>query len=48
MRLLEVRANQRLYVHGKRLHHGLTGCVLITVGAVLAAHDWHDRWWLHD
>lgn len=32
----------RLYVRGRRVHHGLTGVVMLVVGAVLLAHDRRD------
>jgi len=41
---------KRLWIRGQRCHHGATGALLATVGAVavatgsvLMAHDWKDR-----
>ena len=34
---------RRLWVCGRRLHHGLTGVLLAVAGAALVAHDWKDR-----
>lgn len=57
-RVVEVRAGRgtcRVYVAGLRVHHGLSGLVLIAaglasghrgvfaVGAAMVAHDWRDR-----
>ena len=48
-------ARRRLWIYGQRCHHGATGAVLaaagavvtapglVATGAVLMAHDWHDR-----
>ena len=48
-------AVRRLWIRGQRCHHGATGAlmagagafvgapVLLATGAVLMAHDWHDR-----
>jgi hypothetical protein len=33
------------YVYGRRVHHGLLGCLLAIVGAALAAHDRSDFPW---
>lgn len=42
------RQQQRVWVAGWRLHHGFTGIVLATVGGLLMAHDWKDRYdWIH-
>lgn len=39
----------RVYVRGRRLHHGLSGVALTAVGLVLITHDRHDfPWHLHD
>jgi MOSC domain-containing protein YiiM len=39
---------RRLWVCGRRLHHGLTGAVLAAAGVLLMAHDWRDRSvWFH-
>ena len=35
----------RVYVRGRRIHHGLTGAVMAAVGALLLIHDWKDRPW---
>lgn len=37
------RSDRRIWVVGMRLHHGLMGAMLTTAGAMLMAHDWHDR-----
>ena len=43
------RSQQRVWLGGRRLHHGLTGIVLALVGGALMAHDWKDRSvWLGD
>lgn len=46
VRVLFPSTGPQLYVLGKRLHHGLTGCVLAVVGVALAIHDRKDfkRW----
>ncbi|MGH3139418.1 MAG: hypothetical protein ACRDQE_06765 [Gaiellales bacterium] len=36
---------KRMYVFGRRLHHGLTGAVFVAVGVGLMWHDRADRWW---
>ncbi len=42
--LLRYDATQRrVWVCGKRLHHGLTGALLTAAGFALMAHDWRDR-----
>lgn len=42
------RDQQRVWVAGWRLHHGLTGAVLAVAGGLLMAHDWKDRTeWIH-
>ena len=41
--------NMRVYVRGRRLHHGLVGAVAIIAGAVLAVHDRRDLYrWIPD
>lgn len=35
----------RVYVRGRRIHHGLAGAVLVVVGAVLCLHDRRDWPW---
>lgn len=35
----------RLYVKGRRIHHGLTGAVTAVIGAVLCLHDRRDWPW---
>lgn len=38
---------RRLWVFGRRVHHGAVGAALVAVGAVLALHDRADwREWL--
>ena len=34
---------RRVWVGGRRLHHGLTGLFLAGAGFALMAHDWRDR-----
>ena len=34
---------RRLWVAGQRVHHGMTGAVLLAAGAALMLHDWKDR-----
>jgi hypothetical protein len=42
------KQQQRVWVAGWRLHHGLTGAVLAVAGGLLMAHDWKDRTeWIH-
>jgi len=37
---------RRLYLFGRRVHHGSFGLSLIVLGARLIAADWRDRpWW---
>jgi hypothetical protein len=36
---------KRMYVFGRRLHHGLTGAIIVAVGVGLMWHDRADRWW---
>ncbi|CAB4172746.1 hypothetical protein UFOVP952_4 [uncultured Caudovirales phage] len=41
--------NMRVYVRGRRLHHGLIGAVAIAAGLVAAVHDRRDvRVWVRD
>jgi hypothetical protein len=37
--------HHRLYLCGRRLHHGLTGAALATLGLVLMWDDRHDAPW---
>ncbi len=34
---------RRLWVGGQRVHHGLTGFLLLAAGTALMLHDWKDR-----
>ena len=34
---------RRLWVAGQRVHHGLTGVMLLAAGTALVLHDWKDR-----
>jgi hypothetical protein len=34
---------RRVWICGRRLHHGLTGALLTAAGFALMAHDWRDR-----
>jgi hypothetical protein len=47
--LLRYDANRRrLWIAGQRVHHGLTGVLLLATGAALILHDWKDRsLWFH-
>jgi hypothetical protein len=36
---------KRIYLFGRRVHHGLTGAVFVAVGLGLMWHDRADRWW---
>jgi hypothetical protein len=36
---------KRMYLFGRRVHHGLTGAVFVAVGLGLMWHDRADRWW---
>lgn len=36
---------RRMYLFGRRVHHGLTGAVFVAVGLGLMWHDRADRWW---
>jgi hypothetical protein len=38
-------ANGRLYVGGRRLHHGATGVLLALIGIGLVLHDLDDAPW---
>jgi hypothetical protein len=33
----------RLFIAGRRSHHGPWGLLLIVAGALAVAHDWRDR-----
>lgn len=37
--------NRRIYIRGRRIHHGLTGAVLVLIGVVFMLDDWADRPW---
>lgn len=42
-------ANRRVYVRGRRLHHGLVGAIAVAAGLVAAVHDRRDaRVWVKD
>ena len=34
---------RRVWICGRRMHHGLTGALLAAAGFALMAHDWNDR-----
>jgi hypothetical protein len=39
---------RRLWIAGQRVHHGLTGVLLLAAGTALVLHDWKDRsLWFH-
>ena len=41
--------NKRVYVRGRRLHHGLIGAVAVIAGLAAAVHDRRDaRVWVRD
>lgn len=38
----------KVYVLGRRIHHGFVGCFLLALGALFVVHDLHDRGdWFH-
>lgn len=39
------RNGPRVYIAGRRIHHGRAGLWLLALGALLVAHDWRDRPW---
>jgi hypothetical protein len=43
--LLAAPQGRRLYIYGRRVHHGLVGAILAALGLGLLAHDWRDRPW---
>jgi hypothetical protein len=41
--------NRRVYVRGRRLHHGLVGAIAVAAGLVAAVHDRRDaKVWVRD
>ena len=41
--------NMRVYVRGRRLHHGLIGAIAVAAGLVAAVHDRRDaKVWVKD
>jgi hypothetical protein len=42
------RERRRVHICGARIHHGLVGAVLFTVGVILMADDLHDIPWMRD
>ena len=41
--------NMRVYVRGRRLHHGLVGAIAVAAGLVAAVHDRRDaKVWVKD
>ena len=41
--------NRRVYVRGRRLHHGLIGAIAVAAGLAAAVHDRRDmRVWVRD
>lgn len=45
MGVVTVRPRCKVYIFERRLHHGLTGCILIAVGTLLCLHDRRDWPW---
>lgn len=45
MGAVSIRPRCKLYIAGRRVHHGLTGIALIAVGALLCLHDRRDWPW---
>lgn len=43
LRITQHPTGPRLWICGHRVHHGLTGVLLVLAGVALAAHDRHDR-----
>ena len=37
------RERRRVWLAGRRVHHGATGIILALVGGALIVHDWKDR-----
>jgi hypothetical protein len=48
VRVVTQPGSARVYVFGRRLHHGLFGIALSIVGLALAVHDRRDWPFLHD
>lgn len=49
IRVSRTSSGFRLYVAGRRTHHGLIGSALAALGSALAIHDRRDwRRWLSD
>jgi hypothetical protein len=46
IRVLTPSTGPQLFIAGRRVHHGLTGCLFILLGLALAVHDRKDvkRW----
>lgn len=42
---LTIKPRCKVYVFGRRIHHGRTGICLTALGLALIAHDWRDRPW---
>ena len=41
--------NRRVYVRGRRLHHGLIGAIAVAAGLAAAVHDRRDaKVWVKD
>ena len=36
-------SRRRMWIAGQRVHHGLTGVLLVAAGTALVLHDWKDR-----
>jgi hypothetical protein len=43
--ILAVKPRARVYVFGRRVHHGRTGICLTLVGLAMVAHDRKDFPW---
>jgi len=43
------RQSRRVFILGRRIHHGIVGAAAIVTGIALAIHDRHDlQHWLPD
>lgn len=42
------KVKRRLWICGKRIHHGLAGAAMTAAGVLLMVHDLKDAPWLRD